>query len=855
MILERDHELAALTGALTGLECSGGRVVLVRGEAGIGKTALIQHLVQEVRGRAHVLVGACDDLLTPQPLGPFWDVAREDASVAAPLHRGERQDVVEALLALLVRRPRPTVLVLEDTQWADEATMDVVMFLGRRIGRTNGLLVLTYRDGEVDAEHPLRQVIGALPAQVLVRLDLRRLSADAVAAMVADRHVDAGQVLALTGGNPLFVTEVLASGTETVPSSVQESVLARVARLTPDDQALLRLVAVVPGGADHTLIDEVLGRQAADASACARVGLVTIGEDGVSFAHELQRRAVESSLTPKDRRELNRRVLAALSNRDEPARLAHHARQAGDAEATVAHAPEAARAAMAIGSHREAVAHFRALEPYLDRFSPTDRAVLLHDWAKEESYLDDPAALELVDWTVGAHRSAGDPVALARALTFAAGIQEVHGRPDEAEASALEAVSILESAPARAELAAALARLGWLRLMRGDDDRRGVEIADRAIAIAEATGADLTVAHALILKGAIEHSGDDRTGFALVEEGYRRAVQGGHRYMEVYALVNLAGLCGDIRDVARAADFARRARDTAARYELRSLETYAQAVYAEVLLWQGPWAQAEDAATSVLGANPHAETVAWRVLGVLQARRGRAEAAATLDRMWSLAEASGELQNVDPAAAALAEYMWLTDDRDPDRTRLLHEVADRGRRSGSVWPSGALAFWMWKLGLLPTIPQGSTQLYRQIMEGDSTAAAAFWEVRGLPYDQALALMHGDQPARIQALHILEELGATGTAHRVRALLRNDGVHVPRGRSRATRDHAAGLTARQAEVLDLLTQDLTNVEIADRLFVSHRTVENHVAAILMKFDVPSRHAAVDAAREQGLITTP
>lgn len=415
----------------------------------------------------------------------------------------------------------------------------------------------------------------------------------------------------------------------------------------------------------------------------------------------------------------------------------------------------------------------------------------------------------------------------------------------------MEAVRILEVAPPSAALARALSQRAWLRMMRGDDDQGGVEIADRAITIAEANGDDRTVAHALMLKGTIEHSSDDRGGFALVEEGHRRAVQGGHRFLEVYALVNLAGLCGDIRDVARAADFARRARDTAARYELRSLEAYAQAIHAEVLLWQGDWAQAEDVATSVLGANPHAETIAWRILGLLQARRGRTEAATTLEHMWSLAEASGELQNVDPAAAALAEHMWLTDDRDPDRTRLLHEVADRGRRSGMVWPSGALTFWMWQLGLLPGVPEGVTQFYRLTMEGHSTAAAAFWEARALPYDQALALMHGDQPARIRALDILEELGASGTAHRVRTLLRNDGVQVPRGRSRATREHAAGLTARQAEVLDLLAQDLTNVEIADRLFVSHRTVENHVAAILMKFDVPTRHAAVAAARDQGL----
>lgn len=88
-ILERDGELQALTGILDDLDASGGRLALVRGEAGIGKTALIDRFVTEARDRADVVVGAWDDLLTPQPLGPFWDVGREEASVAAALRRGD----------------------------------------------------------------------------------------------------------------------------------------------------------------------------------------------------------------------------------------------------------------------------------------------------------------------------------------------------------------------------------------------------------------------------------------------------------------------------------------------------------------------------------------------------------------------------------------------------------------------------------------------------------------------------------------------------------------------------------------------------------------------------------------------
>jgi len=220
--------------------------------------------------------------------------------------------------------------------------------------------------------------------------------------------------------------------------------------------------------------------------------------------------------------------------------------------------------------------------------------------------------------------------------------------------------------------------------------------------------------------------------------------------------------------------------------------------------------------------------------------------------MWSLAEDADQLSVVDPAAAVLAEYMWLSGDRDPIWLSRLQETLDIGTNIGTPWPSGAFAFWMWKLGFLETDPEGTADFYGWIIKGEYEAAVDFWGSRGLPYEHALALMHGDDVCQIEAIRIFEGLGATAAADRVRGILFEQGVKVPRGRSRSTRDHAAGLTARQAEVLELLAERLSNAEIADPLFVSRRTVENHVAAILMKLDVPTRDAAVDAAGKQGLL---
>jgi len=855
MILEREAELAELAMLVDEAASSGGRVVLLRGEAGIGKSTLVNRFLSDSQGGAHTLLGACDDLLTPQPLGPIWDIARQDSSLTQPLTEGDRRAVMEEVLNLLSRSLRPTVLVLEDTQWADEATLDLIKFLGRRIARANGLLILTYRDVEVDAEHPLRQVVGELPPQNLVRMSLNRLSAEAVTSMIEEESFDVDEVLALTGGNPLFVTEVLASGTNAVPLSVRDSVLARASKVSPEARRIVDLVSVVPGDVERVLVDEIIQPTDEQLAEGASQGLLRIEDDTVAFAHDLQRRAIESSLTSAERRHLNQQVLSSLGKDADPSRLVHHAREAHDVEAIVQFAPIAAQRAMAIQSTREAVAHFRLLEPYLGRLPITEQADILEDWAREEYYLDNATSLELVDKAIEVRRSLKDDRALARTLTFAASIKRSNLQNADALVIAVEAVGILEPYGPSADLARALSIQAFISWLKYEDIPMSLLITDKARAVAEATTDQVAAISVLNTEGSMRHSGGDERGLSLVEESLRLAERGGYAYEEVRALINLAGMSGDDRNVERAIDFARRARDTAVRNEMPTFEADAQSMHSEFLLWKGAWVEAEDAASEFLGSMPTTATLAWRVSATLQARRGRTEARSALDRMWSLAETSELLTAMDPAAAALAEYMWLSGEDDPPWRRRLNDVLQMGLQAGRPWPSGAFAFWMWKLGLLDTVPQGTADFYGWIINGEHRTSAEFWRERGIPYEEGLALMHGDETEKIEAIRIFEKLGATATATKVRSELMDHGVKVPRGKSQATRDHAAGLTARQAEVLELLAQGLTNTEIADELFVSHRTVENHVSAVLMKLDVPNREAAVEAAHSQGILTSP
>lgn len=852
VLIGREPELAAVEALLSGLASSGGWVVLIRGEAGVGKSALIRELGVRHVGEALVLTGWCDDLTTPQPLGPFWDIARERTSLMDALAAGHRPGMWDDLMGLLSHPSVPTILVIEDTQWADEATLDTIKYLGRRMARVNGLLVLTYRDGEVDVDHALRGVIGELPTEHLVRLHLGCLPPAAVAAMVGATDLDLDEVVELTGGNPLFVAEVVASGTQDVPATIQDAVLARAAKLSPGARRLVDLVSVIPGVADRALVEAAIGPTTADVGECVRQGLLLVEDGSVMFHHELTRRAIESSLTDGARRELNRQVLATMTG-DQWSQRVHHAVEAGDVAAILTAAPRAARAAMAASSHREAVAHFRALEPHLELVPLHERAGIVEDWARSEWAVVSSGAVGILDRAIELRRADGARAPLMRALTFAVQVYERSGRPDDADACASEAVTSLRLLPPNLGLASALLEQAWLVLMRGDDDPHGVRVADEAIAIARAVGDDRIVTRALILKGAI---GTDATGCSqtsLVEEALQRAQAGGQHDEEAYALYVLAGAAADHRDIRRAADLVRRARETAARHEIRDREIAALAVHAEILVWQGRWDEAEDAAVEALGSHVHAEILALRVLGTVAARRGRAGASEVLARMWSAAAAFGELQHLDPAASALAEHQWLTAGSDPELVVALHDVVARGIRSASPWPSGALTFWMWELGLLTTVPEGTPDFYRWIIEGHWREAAQLWEARGAPYDRALALMHGDAGARLLALEIFETLEAHAAAARLRQDLRGAGVRVPRGRARSTRKNEAGLTARQAEVLELLAAGLSNATIADRLFISPRTAENHVSAILMKLGATSREAAVVAAQKRNLAT--
>jgi len=862
MLLERAPQLQLLADVLADVGSSNGRVVLIRGEAGIGKTALVNEFLAVRRDQAHVLAGSCDDLTTPQPLGPFRDLARlGERSLLGLLDSGDTPSVLLAIMDLLARSLRPTILFIDDTQWADEATLDAIQYLGRRIDETHGLLILTYRDSEVDVDHPLRAVIGVLQPSTVIRIQLAGLSADAIAQLADGSGADVDQLMLLTNGNPLFVTEVLRAGSG-VPPSIQDSVLGRAAKLSSQAREAIELISVIPDEGEKELVDVILEGAGALLKEAQRQGLVVVGETTVGFRHELTRRAVESSLTPPHRRRFNMRVLEGLSAFPEmasPARLAHHAREAGDIEAIVTHSPPAAREARAVEGHREAVSHFRTLAPYLDLIPPEDRGALLEEWADSEHYVDNyHDALGILERAIEGYRAIGDDEALVRTLLSAVEVAQPVSPASEPERFLEEAMTILEPLPVGPSLAQAVNLKAWLAMMSGHLTEAS-NTADGAVELARNTGADLTLIHAKSIKGLSLYRMGDEKGKGLLLEARALAEAGGHQFQEARATYNLAGSALHQGELGLAEEGFRHLTDIATRSKIPIFEIPLRAFSAELALAKGEFDLAESEATEGTLATAYASSI-WAseldwVMGTLQTRRGRPEALGTLERVWASVAEVDDPHYKSLAAAALAENMWLTGAFEPDRLRNFKEILDETVRLEHVWNAGRLALWLRELGELSEVPDGIAEPYRLIMVGDPLKAARLWKQLGYPYEHAIALSHGETGNRLEALEILETLGATAVAAKLRRQLRVEGVFIPRGRADTTRRHPMGLTARQDEVLSLLAEGLSNVEIANRLFLSPRTVEHHVAAVMSRFDVHTREEAVAEAVEGGLLASP
>ena len=862
-LLERDQQLAALVAGLS--EVAGSRAgvfVLVHGEAGIGKTALLRGFCAEAGGSARVLWATCDPLFTPRPLGPLLDIARATGGeLREQVERGvQPYEVAHALIDELDRRS-PSVVVVEDLHWADEATLDVLRLCARRVDAVPALLIGSYRDDGLPASHPLRVMLGGLSGAVGGRYELARLSEGAVAALAQGSTVDLGELYERTGGNPFYVTEVLSAGGGRVPPTVRDAVLARAAALSGAARDVLEAVAVVPQRTEVWLLEALVQRALDGLDECLESGMLRGEADGVVFRHELARLAIEQSLTPHRAVVLHRRALAALAEpaigSPDVARLAHHADAAGDTNAVLRYAPAAAEYAAAVGAHREALHQYRRAIRFAAGLPAEQRAELLERFA-DEGYMTDmrEEALAAFAEALAIHRDAGELLRAGNVLRLRARLEGCMGRTAEAQTDAREAARLLEQFAPGIALARAYAEVAE-QAMLADDAEQTFAWGQKAIALAERLGDTEALVGALNSVGVMQLTHHEPEGEVKLERSLELArsadlgIDAGNAYIN---------LCASLSRLGRYLDMARYVDPGIEYCQERGLEAWTQclvAAKAENELALGLWDQAAETATSIIDGPPNEVTApiyeALRVRALVRARRGDPDHGTPLDRAQAISESVGELQYLTPTATARAECAWLEGRQQAIKqaTESAFELALRQRASSFI---GELGLWRWRAGLLEAPPADAGEPYSYQIAGDWERAARYWRENGCRYEAALAL--ADSPggkALRQALDELQALGARPAAAIVARRLRELGERgLPRGPRPKTRANPAGLTARELDVLQLLAEGLRNAHIAERLVLSEKTVDHHVSAILRKLDVRSRGEATAEATRLGFL---
>jgi DNA-binding CsgD family transcriptional regulator/tetratricopeptide (TPR) repeat protein len=857
VLLERETQLAALAGYAEEARQARGRLVFVAGEAGAGKSALVEQLQLDLPGGSWCW-GACDGLATPRPLGPLFDIARELGGELLELCRTDapREHLFGALLRQVSEAGELHVVVVEDLHWADEATTDLLRFLSRRIRDAPVLLIATYRDEGVGAGHPLQAVLGDLASHRSVRrVSMPMLSPRAVQVLVGDRGLDVSALYRLTGGNPFYVTEVVQSGMGEIPVSARDAVVARVSRLSAAARDVLDAAALIGGRVGFPLLESVTGCPAAAADELLAAGLLAGDSAGLRFRHEIARLAVQDTVAGHRRRLIHARILGALGDlgHDDDARLAFHAEAAGDGPAVLRYAPAAAHRAAGLGSHREAVAQFERALRFADGLDPAQAARLHDDLAGELAVLDRwQDAADARERALALWRATGDRLREGDSMRHLARALGNLCRGAEAVTMAETAVATLRPLGPSTELAWAYAHLAGRRMVSGDN-QAAIGLAASAQAIAESLGLPEVLSSALNAEGCAAAS-LGRDWQRQLHRALDVAVSGGLHEMAGLSFTNICSTYGDRRQFAEAEQHYTVG---VAYCDDHDITSYARCLRSDriiVLERTGRWAESLALSTELLSRpspSPINRLVPLCLTGVIRARHGEPGAWDYLDQAVSLADGTGEPQHIVPVRLARAEAFWLIQELDAavHEAELAGEVADRGL----AWDRGAVAAWLRRTGSGRVSPGRLPEPYQCQADGDHARAAQLWTQLGCRYEAALSLLDAaDEGSLREALRIFTDLGATATAHLTRKKMRTLGIRsIPVGPRTATRAHPFGLTQREHEVLDLIVTGHSNAEIAGQLFISAKTVDHHVSAVLAKLGAPSRQAAAAMSRRSAI----
>jgi DNA-binding CsgD family transcriptional regulator/tetratricopeptide (TPR) repeat protein len=800
-----------------------------------------------------------DDLFTPRPLGPLYDIAYQMKSNLIKMLENEekRVSIFSAFLNYLESTSHLKVIVIEDIHWADEATLDLVKFLSRRINRTKTILIFSYRDEEIDQDHPLYSLLGDLPHSEIKRIRLYPLSENAVDTLMKTAGFKNDNLYERTGGNPFYVTEVLAYKNEEFPSSVKEAVIARTSNLSDDTKEVLEIISVIPTKVEIELLRKLFNNVEEHIDHCINKAILITEKKLVSFRHELARLAILNSIPEMKRIQLHQQVLNNLLENNNHqallARIVHHASEAEDKNAIRKYAPLAAKQAALLGAHREAAANYLIALENSENLS-SEKKLELYQGRYYECYLTGQ-----IEEAIKACRviekiliDFDDPLQLGENYRRLSRLMWFSSNFTKGEEYILKAIEILGKLPLSRQLAMSYSNLSQI-YMNQDKPNLSLEWAEKAIKFARELNEPEVEIHALNNIGMAKMGANDYAGRPSLKKSLSLALQKGFGDQASRAYMNL----GLINLSSRNLEIALQNFSEGSEHcHEKNLDTYKLSMMggmAKISLDLGHWDEAVEKAEVVLkqkNVNYFDKITAFAVLGTVRARRNDPGALTALDKALSSPLQTGDCTFI--AKMGKAETYWLLNKLD----LIIKEIEidyTHFIKCNNPWKVGELAFWLWKAGKLSEVPDNISKPYSLLINGDWRGAADEWNKRNCPYEEALALADGNEDSKRDALTILESLGATATINLLKQQMREEGIKkIPKGPRKTTKENPAGLTGRQMDVLKLLTKGLSNSEIASKLYISSKTVDHHISAILSKLNLHSRTEAAAFAQSSGML---
>lgn len=950
-IIGREDELAALTFAIDTIREGTGRFILIAGEAGAGKTTLAEECLAACSCR--VLTGRASEDATP-PYGPIASVLRDTlklpgvdtlSKVSLLPHLGvllpelgrpprdtQSQALVEAIIELLVHvtKDDPAIIFLDDLQWADNATFELLPTLCDRLQNENLLILGTYRSDEIPRGHRIRWLRNELRRQRrLEEIVLKPLTRNESAALMRQVLQDtpapalAKTVFDKTLGVPFFVEELsitlveqgllrkeegglaLAPGTDVpIPESVRDAVLLRLDGLSEAARKLLEMAAIAGMEFDLPLIMTLTGEEAGMDELLERNLIVETSQGRGAFRHALTREAVRSAILWSQRRSMNRKIAEYLeSSGAPPGQVGEHwlaANEHGKARMALLASAEQSCALYAYLDAARA-AH-RALEIWPDGEDEETRLAALErlaHCAQVSGQLADAvrALREVIEHPI----TKGDQRRLAEAQRSLATIYGLQGAWEQSLNARTASAEAFEKAGAKSEaaielLAAARRNYGML------NQAKALELSEKAAALADGIERWDIKARALALKGDMLSSlGRSDDGIATVQAGLSLALQ--HNLTD--AASEVYRRLGSALEYASQFTASRDAYYTAYNYcQTQGVDSQAQlclSCMTYVLFRTGDWKQALQVSREVINdksAAPGSKGVALCVMGLINYYRGetrkarkqlldayeiaRKERVAAMEPccIWGLAlveeaegsrdkaeryyrqvlavqQANNDLHDSLPTLCAAASFFAMNH-LEKETIMCVKALSDIAAATGNPEALGALGFALGENAILNGKPEEAARQFAQAQSNFEKIKVPVEQMRtefrlGIAYALSGAQSEAGKHL-LDSYRIAKKLGCRPLAAQISVEIEAMGIQAEERRSSEASERIAhgGLTRRQMEIVQLIAAGLTNREIAEKLFLSPRTVEMHVANLLNRLDCRTRSEAVRKASDLELL---